>query len=100
MEDTMARRTNEELIHNASLYRTRTEMAQKDGAAYRAIIRRGIQDDAFAHMPVPKRYTRAELEAAAAKYSTRTEWMYGDPATFQAAHRMGIAGEIGPESLR
>lgn len=93
-------RYRDELAREALKYSTRTEMAQKDQASYRAILRKGLEDELFAHMPEPKRYSRKELEKIAAKYTTRTEWLQDQPSSFQAAHRMGIIDEIAPRSLR
>lgn len=93
-------RHRDELAREALKYKTRTEMAQKDQASYRAILRKGLEDELFTHMPEPKRYTRKELTQIAAKYTTRTEWLQNHPSSFQAAHRRGIIDEIAPKSLR
>lgn len=91
-------------IHNlrelALTCKTRTAFARLFNPEYQKIMRAGLADEVFKHMPRPKRWTRPELERIADRYETRTQWLADSPKTFQAAYRMGILDEIGPPSRR
>lgn len=91
-------------IHNlrelALTCKTRTEFARLFNPEYQRIMRAGLADELFKHMPAPKRWTRPELERIAVKYESRSEWLADSPHTFQAAHRLGIIDEIAPPSRK
>jgi hypothetical protein len=91
-------------IHNlrelAKTCSTRMEFARLFNPEYQRIMRAGLADELFKHMPRPKRWTRPELERIATKYESRSEWLADSPHTFQAAHRLGIVDDICPPSRR
>jgi hypothetical protein len=99
--------TDDELIQQAKLYSTRGAWLKDHPAAYLLAKRRGVFEQAVAHMPLarrctkahgarllPRKYTEKQLMAAAARFSRRSDWDRQDSKTYRAAMNMGLLDRL------
>jgi hypothetical protein len=102
--------TDEQLLDNAKLFKTRQEwatagdkeVAQGQPSHHRVALKRGIDfyRKCCAHMPnlrgtaTPVRYSDDEIAASASKFQHRNDWKEAEPHYYQAAHRRGLIDKV------
>ncbi len=98
----MTSKEKDRLRKVAKSCKTRTEFAHKHGADCRKVLRHGLADELFSHMPKPRRWSLSELRELAKKFDTRDAWLRSSPSSYQALHRKGrdIVDLIAPPSRK
>ena len=86
------RYTDEELLDETKKYRTKTDFARRNDAAYRQAKERGIIDRLFPENA--NLVSNEKLAKEASRYKNRVEFKNGSNAYYQLAMKRGVLDEI------
>lgn len=89
----------EKCLAEAKKYTTRVSFFKEGRAAYAALQKRGLLNDACAHMPLSSRYsykrwTRKEIFVEAGKYESRAEFKRKQPGAYEYALANGMLEQV------